>query len=213
MSTNVLLRERRLRQKFLKFHSNLDSGNKPEADMPVPDRLLSKRKSLQLLRRLKLSQSIGLLVYMNRIKVLSPGGQERLLYLQSKAPFSAIEAGLKFAQRLQKEQKLKSDFIHQCIELNRRPQSKRFRRYEVSRIGVGYRDKGTLPEESSLARRRAEEENFILLSDLPIEIVTMVARMFPSTMEGEWLDVGELDTLMKIDDLSPSDRRFLLSRK
>lgn len=181
--------------------------------MPVPDRLLSKRKSQILLRRLKLSQSIGLLVYMNRIEVLSPGGQERLFYLQSKSPYSALEAGLKFAQRLQKERKLKSDFIHQCIELNRRPQSKRFRRYEVSRIGVGYRDKGTLPEESSLARRRAEEENFVLLADLPIEIVTMVARLFPSTMEGEWLDVGELDTLMKIDDLSPSDRRFLLSRK
>lgn len=213
MSTTVQLRERRIKQKFLKFHSTLDSKTKSEADMPVPDRLLSKQKSKWLLQRLKLSQHIGLLMFMSRIGVLSPGGQERLFYLQSRAPFSAIEAGLRFAQRLLKDEKLQSDLKHQMFELNRRPQSKRFRRYEVSRIGVGYRDKGTLPEISSLARRRAEEENFVLLADLPIEIVTMVARLFPTTMEGEWLDVGELDTLMKIDDLSPSDRRFLLSRK
>jgi len=163
----------------------------PEADMPVPDRLFPKGKSKWLTDRLKLSQRIGLLLFLNRENLLSEGGQERLLYLQSKAPFSAIEAGLAFAQRLSIEKKLQSDFKHQMIELNRRPQSKRFRRHETSRIGVGYRDKGTLPEESSIFRRRADEESFVLIDDLPPEMFIFISEHCPnSVVDGTWLDLG-----------------------
>lgn len=163
----------------------------PEADMPVPDRLFPKGKSKWLTDRLKLSQRIGLLLFLNRENLLSEGGQERLLYLQSKAPFSAIEAGLAFAQRLSIEKKLQSDFKHQMIELNRRPRSKRYRRYETSRIGVGYRDKGTLPEESSIFRRRADEESFVLIDDLPPEMFIFISEHCPdSVVDGTWLDLG-----------------------
>jgi hypothetical protein len=163
----------------------------PEADMPVPDRLFPRGKSKWLTDRLKLSQRIGLLLFLNREELLSPGGQERLLYLQSKAPFSAIEAGLVFAQRLSSELKLQSDFRHQMIELNRRPQSKRFRRYETSRIGVGYRDKGTLPEVSTVYRRRADEESFVLIEDLPVEMFLYISAHCPdSVVDGTWLDLG-----------------------
>jgi len=202
---------RKARRRFLQIYPEL-ARKDPGADMPVPDRLLPKWKAKWLVNRLKLSQMIGLLLYLNREELLSSGGQERLLYLQAKAPFSAIAAGLEFARRLEKEKKLISDFGHQLIELNRRPQSKRFRRYEVSRIGVGYRDKGTLPAESDRARRKADQENFVFLADLPAEMQSMMMRLFPNSVEGEWLDLNELDLTMKIEDLSPSDHQLLFHR-
>jgi len=199
---------RRYKRKVLQIGPNFEPRNVPEAEVPVPDRLLPKWKSQMLLRRLKLSQAIGLLLFLNREEFLSPGGSERLFYLQSRAPFSALEAGLQFAQRLLGDEKLQSDFQHQLRELNRRPQSKRFRRYEVSRIGVGYRDNGTLPEETSLGRREAQEENFVFLMDLPASIQEYVA-LFPTTRVGEWVDWEELDRKMKITGRGSLDRQLL----
>lgn len=170
-------------------HLGFDSTRvEPEADAPVPDRLLPKWKNKYLLSRLKLSQMIGLLLFLNRRGTLSEGGKERLLYLQSRASFEALEAGLKFAQRLFSEKKLQSDFQHQLVELNRRPQSKRFRKYEVSRIGVGYRDKGTLPEVTSSGRGKALEESFVYMGDLPRVLTDLIISLVPSSIEGEWLD-------------------------
>jgi len=200
----------KLRKQFLRIYPDLDTRRNPGADMPVPDRLFSREKSKWLVSRLKLSQMIGLLMWQNRHNLLSSGGKERLLYLQSKAPLGAIEAGLEFLQRLEIEEKLQSDFLPHMVELNRRSQSKRYRRYEVSRIGVGYRDKGTLPSESILARKKAEEEGYHFLADLPFEVILAIARQYPTTMEGEWLDLGGLSRLMKIDDLRTSDLPNLL---
>jgi len=164
----------------------------PEADTPVPDRLLPKWKSRILLDRLRLGQKIGLLLFLNRLELLSRGGQDRLLYLQSKASFEAIEAGLRFCQRLTQEPKLQTDFKHQLVELNRRPQSKRFRRYQVRRIGVGYRDKGALPEESNSARNLAQKEGILFLADLNPDVRELVLALFPNSVDGEWLNLDEL---------------------
>lgn len=163
-----------------------------EADVPVPDRLLPKGKSKILWNRLRLSQQIGLLLFLNRKEALSSGGKERLLYLQAKASFEAIEAGLKFAQRLEREKKLQSDFKHQLREANRRPQSKRFRRFEKSRIGVGYRDNGTLPDKSESARRKSIEESWLHLDQVPEEIGSYFRSHLPSAVEGDWLDLTAL---------------------
>jgi hypothetical protein len=179
------------------------SGN-PEAEVPVPDRLFPKRISRALLLRLKLSQKIGLLLWMNRNEVLSLGGEEQLLYLQKKASFEAISSGLKFADRLNKEKKLQSDFLPHMIELNRRPQSKRFRKFEKNRIGIGYRDKGTTPENSSFGRTQAQKESWILLSSLPENLIPIIQSCVPQLIEGEWLDLGELsdyfDNLKELRD-------------
>jgi len=168
----------------------------PEADTPVPDRLLPKWKNRILLNRLKLSQKIGLLLFLNRKNALSRGGQDRLLFLQSKASLEAIEAGLRFCRRLLLEEKLQSDFKHQMVELNRFSQSKRFRRFQSNRIGVGYRDKGALPEESQLPRNRADESGFLFLPDLKPEIRILIERLVPSLIEGEWLDLGDLNRIL-----------------
>lgn len=190
--------------------SENDLGRNPEAEVPVPDRLLPKRNAQILLLRLKLSQRIGILMWMNRNDVLSRGGEERLLYLQKKASLEAISSGLKFADRLNREKKLQSDFLPHMVELNRRPQSKRFRRYEKNRIGIGYRDKGTTPENSSYGRTQAQKESFILLSSLPENLISIIQSCVPQLIEGEWLDLAELSDYF--DDLKELRDQLLLNQ-
>jgi hypothetical protein len=177
-----------------------ESESETEADIPVPDRLLPKSEYQRLVSRLKLSQKIGLLLWLNRQGFLTLGGRERLLYLQAKASFEALEAGLRFAQRLTKEKKLQSDFLHHMRELNRRPQSKRYRRSEVRRIGVGYRDKGMLPEFSSRARQDAQRESFIPSAQIPIELRELLQVLLPTsfTEEGDWIDLSEVSRDLRV---------------
>lgn len=163
-----------------------------EADIPVPDRLLPLREYRRLVGALRLSQKIGLLIWLNRQGLLTLGGKERLLYLQAKASFEALEAGLRFARRLTEEEKLQSDFMHQMRELNRRPQSKHFRQSEARRIGVGYRDKGMLPEQSLNARKAAQAESFVHVGDIPEGVIEVLKKVLPSclTEDGEWVDLS-----------------------
>jgi hypothetical protein len=171
-----------------------ESERDAEADIPVPDRLLPKSVYQSLVGKLKLSQKIGILLWLNRENLLTIGGRERLLYLQAKASFEALEAGLRFARRLSMERKLQSDFRHQMRELNRRPQSKHFRQSEARRIGVGYRDKGMLPEASLQARRKAWEESFIRSESLPSNLLALLIWIVPDclTEDGEWVDLSML---------------------
>jgi hypothetical protein len=170
-----------------------ETERETEADVPVPDRLLPKRQYQRLVSALRLSQKIGILIWLNREGLLSLGGKERLLYLQEKASFEALSSGLEFAQRLSREKKLQSDFMHQMRELNRRPQSKHYRQSEGRRIGVGYRDKGTLPGNSHGARLAANEEAFIPTAQLPEALVEVLARLLPAclTEDGMWIDLSE----------------------
>jgi len=171
-----------------------ESERDAEADIPVPDRLLPKQRYRELVQALRLSQKIGLLIWLNREGLLSLGGKERLLYLQAKASFEALEAGLRFARRLTEETKLQLDFQHQMRELNRRPQSKHFRQSPGRRIGVGYRDKGMLPEQSLRARRRAWEDSFIPMEALSERIGKVLRELLPESLtEGEeWVDLSVL---------------------
>jgi len=184
------------------FHSDYlnESEKDAEADIPVPDRLLPKREYQRLVKSLRLSQKIGLLVWLNREDLLSIGGRERLLYLQAKASFEALEAGLKFAQRLTKESKLISDFKHHMRELNRRPQSKHFRQSQIRRIGVGYRDKGMLPEQSFRARQEAQIESFISSADVPESLLNLLQKYLPSclTEDEEWIDLSEFSQDLRV---------------
>lgn len=165
-----------------------------EADIPVPDRLLPTRRYRELVGALRLSQKIGLLIWLNREGLLSIGGKERLLYLQAKASFEALEAGLRFARRLTMEPKLQLDFKHQMRELNRRPQSKHFRQSQNRRIGVGYRDKGMLPEQSLRARRAAWEESFVPTESLSQKIRNFLKGHLPESLteDEEWVDLSVL---------------------
>jgi len=169
-----------------------ESERDSEADIPVPDRLLPRRQSQRLVEMLRLSQKVGILIWLNREDLITIGGRERLLYLQSKASYEALEAGLKFARRLSSEEKLRSDFKHQMRELNRRPQSKRFRQSEPRRIGVGYRDKGMLPEVSLRARRQSQEESYIPSSLVPKLLIDALRLVHPNflTADGEWVDLS-----------------------
>jgi hypothetical protein len=177
-----------------------ESERDAEADIPVPDRLLPKREYQRLVKSLRLSQKIGLLIWLNRENLLSLGGKERLLYLQSKSSFEALEAGLQFARRLSAESKLISDFKHQMRELNRRPQSKHFRQSEKRRIGVGYRDKGMLPEQSLKARQLAQMESFISSATVPERVLEILQKFLPNclTEDGEWVDLSEFSQDLRV---------------
>jgi hypothetical protein len=169
-----------------------ESEKDSEADIPVPDRLLPRRRSQELVRMLKLGQMIGILLWLNRENLITLGGRERLLYLQAKASFEALEAGLRFARRLTKEEKLRSDFRHQMRELNRRPQSKHFRQSEARRIGVGYRDKGMLPGSSSGARTAAQRDSYIPSHLIPKILLGTIQTVMPHflTADKEWVDLS-----------------------
>jgi len=185
----------------MKYNSDLQNGNSNEEDplfldldlvqieteVPVPDRLFRKSKGSDLLYRLKLSQKIGLLLWLNKNGELSEGGKERLLYLQRRASEEAILAGLKFSSRLQSEKKLQLDFKPHMIELNRRPQSKRYRKRELRRIGIGYRDKGTLPDFESKARNRSQEDSYISMEYFPSEVIEIINILFPTSIEDDWI--------------------------
>jgi hypothetical protein len=185
-------------QGFSVFVTSVDylteAERESEADVPVPDRLLPRSVSLRLVGKLKLSQKVGILIWLNREGLITLGGRERLLYLQAKASFEALEAGLKFARRLTSDKKLRSDFKHQMRELNRRPQSRRFRQSEPRRIGVGYRDKGTLPERSHSARRSTQEEAFIPSHLVPPLLRESIRLVYPAflTEDGEWVDLTKV---------------------
>jgi hypothetical protein len=141
---------------------------------------------------LKLSQMVGILIWLNREDLITLGGRERLLYLQAKASFEALEAGLRFARRLSQSEKLRSDFRHQMRELNRRPQSKHFRQSEARRIGVGYRDKGMLPENSHGARTAAQKDAYVSSSLVPPLLMNAIRTVHPNflTADGEWVDLS-----------------------
>lgn len=177
---------------YVRSDYRTESERDSEADIPVPDRLLPRRQSLRLVEALRLSQKIGILIWLNREELITLGGRERLLYLQAKASYEALEAGLKFARRLSSEPKLRSDFRHQMRELNRRPQSKRFRQSEARRIGVGYRDKGMLPEVSLRARREAQTECYIPSHLVPKLLIDAIRLVHPNflTADGEWVDLS-----------------------
>jgi len=168
-----------------------ESERDSEADIPVPDRLLPRRQSQRLVEMLKLSQKVGILIWLNREGLITLGGRERLLYLQAKASFEALEAGLRFARRLSNDEKLRSDFKHQMRELNRRPQSKHFRQSEARRIGVGYRDKGMLPEVSHSARQESQRQAYVSSSLVPPLLLGAIQLAHPNflTADGEWVDL------------------------
>lgn len=119
-----------------------------EADIPVPDRLLPTRRYRELVAALRLSQKIGLLIWIK----------------------------------------------HQMRELNRRPQSKHFRQSQSRRIGVGYRDKGMLPEQSLRARRAAWEDSFIPTESLSQRIRQFLKGHLPESLteDEEWVDLSVL---------------------
>jgi hypothetical protein len=143
------------------------SSQETEADVPVPDRPLPQWKISLILASLKRSQKIGILCWLASQGLLTLGGRERLLSLQSGASLEALLSAEKFAHRLSQDEKLQKDFIHAMRGLNSRPHSKTFRRKLVSRIGVGYRDKGTLPVFSTRERQMAQRDAWIPLEGLP----------------------------------------------
>jgi hypothetical protein len=170
-----------------------------EADVPVPADLLPKSIRERILEGLRKSQKIGLLLWLESEDLLSLGGRERLLYLQGGASLEALQAGLKFFSRLKKEKKLQLDFKHALREINSRPTSRSFRTKAPRRIGVGYRDKGTLPISSSSARRDAISESWVPTEPLNQFTLNAISSIAPFCLsdDGSFLDSQVLSQYLK----------------
>jgi hypothetical protein len=157
---------------------------------------LHRSKAGSIAEKLGLGQQIGILLWLNRVDLLSTKGEERLLFLQSKAPWSSLEKGMKFAQRLEADWKLQLDFYHWMVVLNCFPSTKRLRLWRQSnRIGVGYRDKGTLPSPSAGAFRGAQEEAWVHRNQLGKKLQDLLDSA-PDLVEGEWVDLPGLAQLL-----------------
>jgi hypothetical protein len=182
----------------------------PDILQKLPNRVLAKKMEQTYLSRigkhralagsvsekLGLGQQIGILLWLNRVDLLSTKGEERLLFLQSKAPWSSLEKGMKFAQRLEGDFKLQLDFYHFMVVLNCHPSTQRLRKWrEANRIGVGYRDKGTLPSPSARSVRKATEEAWVPIDQLG-EKLQAVLNSAPDLVEGEWVDLPGLAQLL-----------------
>lgn len=170
-----------------------------EADVPVPDRLLSNEKLKILLAALKRSQKIGLLAWAASQGIITIGGRLRLLAMQSGASLEALESAERFANRLNQSEKLQKDFLHSIRGLNSRPRSATFRRSLKRRIGVGYRDKGTLPVPSSWERRMAQCDSFIPLENLPDYTQKAIESILPFSLteDGTMVDLQILAQALK----------------
>lgn len=173
-------------------------------------RLAYHRRMARKSRIPRLSQQVGYLLWLNRHDLLSTRGEERLLFLQSRAPWGALEAGMTFAQRLEIEPKLVLDQYHWIVSLNCFPTTRSLRIFRARRIGIGYRDKGTLPSSSATARKKADSEAWIHESSLPESIQDLLPGLPPSVREDEWVDLPELTSVL-LAGLSPGDLRLLLN--
>lgn len=191
--------------KLFAEHSGVARERKSEAELPVPNTLRPKPSAKDLVGTLRLSQRIGVLLFLHRSGTISEGGANRLMFLQEKAPLEAILAGIKFCERLSTDEKLVKDFWFAVEQLQLKPKSWRYRRSEVRRIGVGYRDKGNLPDLSNSAIRKANEEAAIYFEDLPVGIREFISKNLPSCLsgDGEWLDLFFL--IEKISKLGVKD--------
>lgn len=170
-----------------------------EADVPVPATLLPLQKLQELVGRLKRSQKLGILMWLDSKGLLTLGGRRRLLQLQSSASIEALLSAQKFAQRFNLDEKLQKDFRHHMRALNRRPFSATFRRSEKRRIGVGYRDKGTLPVSGSRERMKALSEAWVPVSGLPEYTLKAIQSIAPFCLsdDGEFIDVQVMSQYLK----------------
>jgi hypothetical protein len=120
-----------------------------------------------------------------------------------------MEAGMAFAQRLSVEEKVVLDLYHWMVTLNCFPSTRKLRTFRARRIGIGYRDKGTLPSSSATARKKADSEAWIHESALPEGVQFLLPGLPPSVKEGEWVDLPELTSVL-LAGLAPEDLRLLL---
>jgi len=114
-----------------------------------------------------------------------------------------------FAQRLSVEEKLVLDLYHWMVSLNCFPSTRKLRTFRARRIGIGYRDKGTLPSSSSSARKKADMETWVQMENLP-EMLQSLPNLPSDLVEGEWVDLHGLSSFLRTG-LSPEDLRLLLN--
>lgn len=184
------------------------------AEIPVPDQLRDPRKEFVQTRELKLSQKIGLLLFLVKCGARSKTNVTlRLQFLQEHASVEAIQAGMKFAEKLRITPKLRKDFKH-CMfyYLATTPRTLEWHKRPKQRIR-GYRDKGTLPDQSQRGRAKANEEGWFDMRGLEKQTVRQfLEEQLPAELiEGDFLDLpGAVEFLQEQELILGKLRKILL---
>lgn len=183
------------------------------ADIPVPDHSRDSAKEFRQLRELKLSQRLGILLFCNRLDKGNGYVLQRINFLQEHASIEAIQAGIKFYRRMVSEPKLQKDFKHVIsYYLYNIPQTLEYHKRPKNRIR-GYRDKGTLPDQSVRARAKAGQEGWFDLRGLENQTVReFLEEHLPDTLiEGDFLDLpGAIEYLQEEELILERLRKILL---
>jgi hypothetical protein len=139
--------------------------------------------------KLPLGKCIGLLLWLNDHDFLSDwGGARRLVRFQRRASLETLLSAIAFRESLNRTPKKQCDFFHHAVVLNAPFFEKLTQRASKRRIGIGYRDKGTLPNPSTRARLDADKAAWFPIEDIGFEL----ADGFPR--EGDWVDLSAILT-------------------
>jgi len=161
-----------------------------EAEVPVPDHLRDRSKELATVSNLKISQKIGIVLFLLEMNPHHENLCLRLAHLQSIASLEAILSGVRFRDRLKNDEKFVSDNRHNFFYFLSKFFSRRdWRKPRLTRIR-GYRDKGTLPDQNLRSRRKAQKESYMSILPFDEKTVEFLKENLPSSaFEGDQIDL------------------------
>lgn len=184
-----------------------ESERDTEAELPVPDQ--STPSPDQLRKRnwswFKRSQKIGLLLRLHSQGRLSSRARTLLEKLAGSASEEELQAAFRWSSRFKNPDFLRRFRLEQEYIENLAPPRDPPPIPEKRRIGVGYRDKGNLPDHSSQARVDANRTSWISLNLFSPYVRTELKARFPELVEGGLFD------LMGLYSTSDEELRFLRS--
>lgn len=136
------------------------------SDAPVSDTTRADDQSRLCWYRLRLYQQIALCLVLLKTSGLSEDGRLRLAWLQEYAPLECIQKALQTTSKAFRDKRLRNTLLKAGNFANSafRPSRKTKKRMR-DRVR-GYRDKGTLTDVSTSARRAADSSNFIYCDSL-----------------------------------------------
>lgn len=161
-----------------------------EAEVPVPECLRNRSKELATVSSLKVSQKVGILLYLLEMNPHHENLCLRMAHLQSIASLEAILSGVRFRDRLKNDKKFAQDNKHNFFYFISNFFSKRkWRKPRMARIR-GYRDKGTLPDQNLRSRRKAQKEAYMSILPFEEKTVEFLKENLPdSAFEGDQIDL------------------------
>jgi hypothetical protein len=148
--------------------------------------------SLKFSGQLRLGRTVGLLLYLeSREGLTTYGGRPRLAQLQKQCSLETLLSAVKFRDSLLVDEARAKSFRYHAVVLNRPFQKKNTPVTATQRIGVGYTDKGTAPDPSNQARKKASVPELLWFDDVRY-LYNVQDHLDLLHREGGWVDASRL---------------------